>query len=604
MSGAMIWSDKSFLGVGRSVTGRQWIDRLGDVQAMAALRQRHDLPEIVARVLAARGVAAEEAAGFLAPTLKNLMPQPSLIRDMEAGASRIADAIVAGEKTAVYGDFDVDGATSSAMLKRFAAMVGADFDIYIPDRLREGYGPNAAAFKALADDGVRLIITVDCGIAAFDPARQARADGVDLVIVDHHLAGEHLPDAVAVINPNRQDDLSGYGFLAAAGVTFVLIAAVNKALRERGRYGSGREEPDLMSLLDLAALGTVCDMVPLTGLNRALVTQGFKVMAGRGNVGLSALGDVAQLRRRPDVYAAGFVLGPRINAGGRLGYSDLGARLLTTTDRGEADAIAEQLSQLNARRQDIEQRVLADAMDQAERALGHDGALPALVVSGDDWHQGVTGLVAGRLKDRFHRPAFAIGFANSDVGTGSGRSVPGLDLGTAIRDAAERGHVVRGGGHAMAAGLTIERGKLGAFRQFLEERFAGTGAEPGTPPQLKLDGALSAGAATPDLIDLLDRAGPYGIGNPSPRFAFPAHQVVYADIAGKDHVRCTLRADDGAPLKAIAFRAIGTDLGRLLLDHQRVPLHIAGRLTIDDWGGGRRAQLFIEDAAHPPGMAP
>ncbi len=595
----MTWGNGYFLGVERSVSGRAWVDRLRDPNAAVAISQRHDLPEILGRLLAARQVGLEDAPSFLAPTLKALLPDPSLLRGMDAGAERVADAIMAAERTVVFGDFDVDGATSSAMLKRFARLAGAQFDIYIPDRLREGYGPSVAAFRALHEQGARLIVTVDCGIAAHDPALAARERGLDLVIVDHHQASEALPEACAIINPNRQDDLSGYGYLAAAGVTFLLIVAVNALLRARGWYGAHRPQPDLFGLLDLAALGTVCDMVPLTGLNRALVSQGLKVMANRKNPGIAALSDVARITRRLDVHALGFVLGPRINAAGRLGDAALGARLLSTEDRAEASSIAEKMNKLNQMRQDIEADVLSRAMIQAERALGSNGALPVIVVSGDDWHPGVTGLVAGRLKDRFHRPALAIGFTGGDTGTGSCRSVPGVDLGSAIRLAVERGHLIRGGGHAMAAGLTIERKKLGALRGFLEDHLAAAGPQPGAPGELKIDAALSAGAVRCDLVDQIERAGPFGMGNPAPRFAFPAHRVTYAEPVGKDHVRCTLKGGDGLSLKAIAFRAAGTLLGRLLLDETHVPLHLAGRLAIDDWGGARKAQVFIEDAAKP-----
>jgi single-stranded-DNA-specific exonuclease len=440
-------------------------------------------------------------------------------------------------------------------------------------------------------------VTLDCGVAAHDPLAHAAELGLTAIIVDHHLAGEILPHAHAVINPNRQDDLSGFGYLCAAGVTMILIAAVNKNLRARQWYGDTRPEPNLLQWLELVALATVCDVVPLKGLNRAYVTQGLKVMARRENMGLAALADVARLKRRPDTHALGFLLGPRINAAGRIGDAGLSLRLLTTRDRGEANQIAQELERLNRERQAIEIAVVDRAVTQAEAAMGRERRQTVLVVSGQGWHPGVVGLAAARLKERFALPSLVL---SEDEATGlaggSGRSIFGVDLGRAVRDALEAGLIVKGGGHAMAAGLTVETARLGDLRAFLEEKL-GAQVAAAADPALAIDGALTASGASLELIELLDQAGPYGSGHPAPVFAFPAHRVVYADRVGSDHIRCTLAAADGARIKAVAFRALGTDLGELLLGERQFPLHIAGRLSVDDWGSKREPSIHIEDVA-------
>jgi single-stranded-DNA-specific exonuclease len=548
-------------------------------------------------VLAARGVGLDEAEAFLNPTLRALMPQPSALRDMETGAERLADAIVKAEKIGVIGDYDVDGICASAMLQLFLRAVGSDASVHLPDRLTEGYGPSQQAVSMLKDQGCDLLVTLDCGVAAHDPLAHAAELGLTAIIVDHHLAGEILPHAHAVINPNRQDDLSGFGYLCAAGVTMILIAAVNKNLRARQWYGDTRPEPNLLQWLELVALATVCDVVPLKGLNRAYVTQGLKVMARRENMGLAALADVARLKRRPDTHALGFLLGPRINAAGRIGDAGLSLRLLTTRDRGEANQIAQELERLNRERQAIEIAVVDRAVTQAEAAMGRERRQTVLVVSGQGWHPGVVGLAAARLKERFALPSLVL---SEDEATGlaggSGRSIFGVDLGRAVRDALEAGLIVKGGGHAMAAGLTVETARLGDLRAFLEEKL-GAQVAAAADPALAIDGALTASGASLELIELLDQAGPYGSGHPAPVFAFPAHRVVYADRVGSDHIRCTLAAADGSRIKAVAFRALGTDLGELLLGERQFPLHIAGRLTVDDWGSRREASIHIEDVA-------
>jgi single-stranded-DNA-specific exonuclease len=513
------------------------------------------------------------------------------------GAARLAEAVMAGEKIGVIADYDVDGVSSAAMLTLFLAAVGSSCTVHIPDRLTEGYGPSERAVEQLKANGAQVLVTLDCGVMAHDPLARAAELGLTTIIVDHHQAGELLPQAHAVINPNRQDDVSGLGYLCAAGVTMIFIAAVNKALRLKGWYGASRPEPNMLQWLELASLATVCDVVPLKGLNRAYVTQGLKIMARRENVGLSSLADVARLRRKPDTYALGYLLGPRINAAGRVGNARLALNLLTTQDRGEAAQIAQELERLNRERQEIELAVVDQAMVQADNMLGEQRRGSVLVVSGRGWHPGVVGLAAARLKERFNLPSFVLAEDKAGVlASGSGRSIPGADIGSAVREAFESGLIEKGGGHAMAAGLTVRRERLGDLRAFLEERLAPQVAA-AQDRALSIDAALTAGAATLELIELLEQAGPYGTAHPAPVFAFPAHRVLYADPAGGDHIRCTLAASDGKKLKAVAFRAMGTELGELLLSERQMPLHIAGRLTIDDWSGTRVPCLHVEDAA-------
>ena len=588
---------RNFLNVERSVSGRRWVSRLADERLAEAISQRHELPEILGRVMAARGVALDDAEAFLNPTLRNLMPQPSALRDMEKGAQRIADAIFTKSKIGIITDYDVDGVSSGAIFKLFLKAAGSDAIIHVPDRLTEGYGPSEFAVKSLKEQGCELLLTLDCGVLAHDPLAHAAELGLVTIIVDHHQASEILPEAYAVINPNRQDDISGFGYLCAAGVVMILVATINKLLRAQGYYGVERPEPNMLQWLELVALATACDVVPLKGLNRAYVTQGLKIMSRRENVGLAQLSDMARLKRSADVYALGFVLGPRLNAAGRIGHADMALELLTTKDKGRANQLAQELELLNRQRQAIEIRVVDAAASQAEASLGKEHRASVLVVASDGWHPGVVGLAASRLKDRYQLPSFVL--ANNPktgLSSGSGRSIVGVDIGAAIRAAHEAGVIVKGGGHAMAAGLTVEISKLGAFREFLEEKLVSSvsGAAENTLP---IDGALTATGATLDLIELLEQAGPYGSAHPSPMFAFPAHKVVYADPAGADHIRCTLAAPDGTRIKAIAFRAMGTELGELLLTERKLPLHIAGRLTIDEWGAKRVPSVQIEDVA-------
>ena len=583
-----------FLGVERSLTGKRWEERLSEARRGLALAQQLSLPEIVGRVLAARGVAGEEAERFLNPTLRDYLPDPSAFADMDAAAARLVAAIERRQKIAVFGDYDVDGATASALLWRFLAALGIDLEIYIPDRIAEGYGPNAPALKRLRAAGVDLVITVDCGITAFDALAEAAAEGLDLIIVDHHAAEPRLPQASAVVNPNRLDDGSGQGQLAAVGVAFMLVVALNRALREKGWYrATGRDEPDLRQWLDLVALGTICDVVPLTGVNRALVAQGLKVMARRGNSGLAALSDVARINERPGTYHAGYLLGPRVNAGGRVGEAPLGARLLCCDDPGEAAAIAARLDGYNAERKEIESQVLDQAVQQIEDRGAGQGIV---VAAAEGWHAGVIGIVASRLKERYNRPALVIALEGA-LGKGSGRSVPGVDLGAAVIAARQEGLLVNGGGHPMAAGLTLESARLAELSAFLEDRLSRRLAEISYRPSLGIDGALQPGSANLALLTDLERCGPFGVGNAQPRFALPAVKVAQASVVGENHVRCFLSGAAGGRLKAIAFRALDNDLGPALLQTAGLPLHVAGRLQIDRWGGIESVQFVVEDAA-------
>jgi single-stranded-DNA-specific exonuclease len=588
-----------YLGVANSLCGRFWVERPGDERLGLAIAQRCQVPELIGRMLAARGQSPETAAGFLAPRLRDLLPDPSTLKDMDQAADRLASAIVQGERVAIFGDYDVDGATSAALLMRFLRSAGAaDPLLYVPDRMREGYGPNEAAFRALRGQGAALVITVDCGITSFAALEEAARLGMDVIIADHHVAEPSLPIARAVVNPNRLDETFPYRNLAAVGVVYLMVIATNRALRRRGWFTETRPEPDLLQWLDLVALGTVCDVVSLSGLNRALAAQGLKVMARRNNPGLRALCDVARVNERLDAYHAGFLLGPRVNAGGRVGQSDLGARLLATDDPIVAADLARQLDAYNEERRALETEVLEAAVHQAEAQAADNPHL--LFVAGRGWHPGVIGIVAGRLKERYQRPACVVALEDG-VGKASGRSVMGLHLGQAIIAAREAGLVLKGGGHAMAAGFEVREEMLPALQRFVAARFHDH--LDGTPlvPTLLIDGALQGRAASPELIESLDRLAPFGAGNAEPRFVFPAQRVVMADVVGTDHVRCVLNGPDGGRLKAIAFRAACDELGRALLAGRGAALHVAGRLKLDSWQGREQVQIQIEDAAFVAG---
>jgi single-stranded-DNA-specific exonuclease len=582
-----------FLGVERSLRGLRWRERGGDDRLGLALAQRLDLPEIIGRILARRGIDAEQAPRFLAPTLRDFLPDPLQLKDMGAAVARLKRALESGETIAVFGDYDVDGATSAALLRRFFEAVGGRVVVYIPDRQREGYGPNAPALLKLKRDGAAVAVTVDCGATAFAPLAEAAEAGLDVIVVDHHVGEPSLPRALAVINPNRVDESNGLGNLAAVGVAFLLAVALNRELRRAGWYKT-RPEPDLLAALDLVALGTVCDVVPLTGLNRALVAQGLKVLQARGNTGLAALSDVAGIGERLDAYHAGFILGPRVNAGGRVGQSDLGVRLLSTSDAVEARCIAAELDRLNGERRAIEARVLEQAIEQAERA---DKRAKLVFVAGAGWHPGVIGIVASRLKEKFNRPAMVASIENG-IAKGSGRSVPGVAMGAMVIAARQAGLLVNGGGHAMAAGFTAEAAKLDALRDFLTARVSAALGDAEPVPELGIDGALSVNAATPALAAILERLAPFGTGNAEPRFALPNLRILRADVAGESHLRLILGDGAGtARLKGIAFRALETALGPALLKGQGQGFHLAGHLRADNWQGREDVQLVIDDAA-------
>lgn len=584
-----------FLGVETSLNGRRWILRPGDERTALAISQRLQLPEVVGRLLAARGIDLDAAPGFLNPTLRDLLPNPSVFAGMDDAAERLAVAVEGGERIAIFGDYDVDGATSSSLLVRYLRALGADVRFYIPDRMKEGYGPNGPALLKLQRDGASVVVTVDCGITAFEPLEQAQAAGLDVIVVDHHQAEPRLPAAVAVVNPKRLDCESGQGHLAAVGVAFMLCVATNRALREGGYFLAGnRREPDLRQWLDIVALGTVCDVVPLKGLNRALVTQGLKVCAQRRNAGIAALAQVAGVKDRIDAYHLGFILGPRVNAGGRVGESDLGTRLLTTDNPDEAAALAMRLHEHNGVRQEIEAAVLAEAIEQVESTPTDD---PMVFVQGPGWHPGVVGIVASRLKERYAMPACVLG-VEGGIAKGSGRSVPGLDLGRVVIAAREAGILMAGGGHAMAAGFTVAEDKLPAFREFVAERLRDQMGAGGITPTLELDGALDVSGASSDLVDVLAKCGPYGAGNEEPRFVISHCRIVKADVVGSGHVRMFLSSSSGSGrLKAIAFRCVDGELGQALLNGAGRVFHIAGTLRADTWQGRTEAQLVVDDAS-------
>ncbi len=596
----------AFMGVAQSVRGYRWQERLDTPAAHAlatAISQHNGLPDLMGRVLAARGVGLNDVTVFLDPTVKALMPDPSSLRDMDKCAVRIADAIEASSPVAIFGDYDVDGACSSALLARFLEHHGTPARIYIPDRIFEGYGPNASAIETLVAEGAKLIVTVDCGTTSFEPLAAAKRLATDVVVIDHHQADEKLPDVHAVVNPNRQDDVSGLGNLCAAGVVFLVLVAVSRELRRRNYYADSAA-PDLLALLDLVALATVADVVPLTGLNRAYVKKGLAVMHARGNVGLTALCDAGGLTQAPTPYHLGFILGPRINAGGRIGDAALGAKLLSISDDLEAARIAAVLDRLNKERKTIETAALEEAMAIADQQVEADPSRAIVIVGSEAWHKGIVGLVASRLVERFRRPACVIawdkkGDGTASEGTASLRSVAGVDLGAAVRAGVTQGVLVKGGGHAMAAGLTVKRERLAALDAFLCAQLSAASLDARAVPTLEIDAALMASGATAEIVALLDRAGPYGQGNAQPRFVFPAHRVKFAKIVGEAHVRVVLEGGDGGRLEAIAFRAAGQPLGDALLNANGMPLHVAGHLRRDTWGGREKIELQIEDACDP-----
>ena len=580
-------TQRAFLNVDASLTGRRWIGPTAEEDRLAeAMAQQTRLPLALCHTLVRRGVAPQDAAAYLAPSLRDLLPDPLTLRDMGPAAARFLQALKSRETIAVFADYDVDGGTSAALLITWLRAMGHRATLYIPDRIDEGYGPNIPAMEALAATH-RLILCVDCGTLSHDPIAVAVAKGADVVVLDHHLGGETLPPALAVVNPNRQDEDGSLAHLCAASVIFLMLVEANRQMRAEGVQG-----PDLMAMLDLVALATVADVAPLIGVNRALVRQGLKVMARRERVGLRALADIARMDQAPNTHALGFLLGPRVNAGGRIGAADLGARLLCCESEAEAQALAARLDELNTERREIEMRVRDEALAQAE-ARGLDA--PLVWAAGQGWHPGVVGIVASRLKEATNRPAVVIGLEGG-MGKGSGRSVSGVDLGASVHRLAAEGLLVKGGGHRMAAGLTVEEGKLEAAMARLSDLLARQGAGAGGPADLKLDGLLMPGAADRALVERLEEAGPFGASSPAPRFAFAATSV-RARRVGETHLRLSFSDGSGPTLEAMAFGAFDGPLGPALMEggHQR--FHLAGRLELNTWNGSTKVQLRLEDAA-------
>jgi len=577
-------------GVAHSFTGRRWL--IKPVDAALERDLQRELPPVVARLLALRGVAVAEAADYLAPRLKTLLPDPFVLKDMEAAVTRAAAALAAGERIAVFGDYDVDGSTSAALLSDFLSALGTAPRIYIPDRMTEGYGPSPAAMRALCAEGANLVVTVDCGAAATAALEEARSLGLDVVVLDHHRV-EASPPAVAHVNPNQPGDTSELGHLCAAGVTFLFLVALNRHLRQSNFYQErGVAEPDLRLFLDLVGLATICDVVPLNGVNRAFVRFGLSQIGALSRPGLQALAGIAGAKAPFTPYHLGFVFGPRINAGGRVGRSSLGVDLLTAREADKAAEFAAQLDLHNKERQAIEKLILEEATALAATQAN----APFLLVTGEGWHPGVVGIVAGRLKERFSKPAFVAGFEGG-MGKGSARSIPGIDIGGIIRAAAQAKVIEYGGGHAMAAGFSLMAGQLEAFHKFIDAAFSGTGAALAAANDLELDAVSSPAGATLALVQEIASAGPFGAGNPEPLLGLSDVRVAFADVVGTSHVRLRLQGGDGTMLDAIAFRAVGTPLGDGLLGARGKALHVAGRLRQDDWNGRSRVKLEIEDAA-------
>jgi single-stranded-DNA-specific exonuclease len=587
----------AFLGVSRSLSGRAWRQRTADAQAARDLALRLDMSEPMAQALAARGITVDTAKDYLEPTLKALFPDPSTFTDMDRAVAVLLDALQADLKVVVFADYDVDGASSAAQLIRWFRAMGKDLAIYVPDRMTEGYGPSRAAFERLRSEGADLVVTVDCGAAAYDAINAATEIGLKVVVIDHHLMREDPPAAEAVVNPNRPGDMSGQGVLAAAGVTFVLLAALNREARRRGLF-AGRPEPDIRQWLDLAAMGAICDVTQLVGFNRALASQGLKVMSGWTNSGLKALLDVAKSKGPATTFHAGFILGPRINAGGRIGRSDLGTRLLSTDDPEEARALAEELDALNAARKDVEAAVQDEAVNIIERMTNQDPDASVLVVAGEGWHPGVIGIVAGRLRERYRKPTVVIGVDPiAGIGKGSGRSQLGVNLGRAIQAAFENGLLLSGGGHAMAAGLAIRADAIPELREFLCETLAQESVDAAALDAVEIDALITPGGADRALFDDFQRLQPFGPGNPEALFALADVRPEQIMPMKGGHIRCQLTDSTGRRLRAIAWRAGETELGKRLMAGGA--LHVVGRLKPDDWNGRNGVELEIEDAADP-----
>ncbi|WP_019223700.1 single-stranded-DNA-specific exonuclease RecJ [Bartonella rattaustraliani] len=584
-----------FLNVESSACGQAWLDAL-DTQGMnnaRAISQKFGFPDPLARVLSARDVDESEAVAFMNPTLRALMPNPESFRDMQCAAERIVEAILKQEKVAVFGDYDVDGACSSALVTRFLRYFGLQVKIYIPDRIIEGYGPNEQAMRMLVQEGAHLIITVDCGANSPDAIKAARLAGADAVVLDHHQMSEIHQEAVALVNPNRPDDFSGQGHLCAAGVVFVTLAWVNHLLRTK----KFREFPDLLSMLDLVALATICDVVPLHGVNRAFVMKGLQVARSMHNPGIMALTKMARIGEPLNSFHLGFLLGPRINAGGRIGDQALGARLLSCEDKDEADRIAQQLDQLNQERQEMENIQLAQAESSIDFLYRDQDKPLSLVIAHQEWHPGIIGILASRLKERFFCPVFAIALKEEGSGIGSGRSISGIDLGALVREAVALNLLEKGGGHSMAAGITIQSTKIETFREWLEEKVSLMVSQLRAKKSLHIDGCLSASGVNKTLFDMIEKAGPFGSGNTTPVFVLPSHRLTHVCEVGKGHLRLVISNLEGKKLQGIAFRSVGTSLGDFLSKNRGEMIHLAGNLSLNYWNGTINPQLHVLDAA-------
>ncbi len=585
-----------------SASGQIWRERLdaGSARDAMTMAQLGGASDTLARVLAGRGITYPIMDKFLNPRLRDFLPDPSTLADMDKAASLLADAIEAKQKIAIFGDYDVDGACSSALLANYLRDAGIDYQIYIPDRIFEGYGPNIEAIQTLAENGSQMLVTVDCGSTSYEPLAEAKRLGLKTIVLDHHQVNHELPVTDALVNPNRHDDMSNLGTCCAAGVVFVTLVALNRELRNRDFF-TNTQPPDLMNCLDLVALATVADVVPLTGLNRAFVTQGIKIMRQRSRIGLRALIDCARLSGPVEAWHLGFLLGPRINAGGRIGDAALGAKLMMSQNDREAEAIAAQLDSLNKDRQTVEQTMVQEAIAQVEARLASIPDEPQIIVTNQaDWHPGIVGLVASRLKERFQRPAFAFAVGTEGSGTGSGRSIAGVDLGSAVRAAVESGLLVKGGGHAMAAGATIEAVKIAEFERFLESHLSQSVVTASADQAIFIDATLNASGATVDLLKDILRAGPFGQGNAEPVFGFMSHTLIECmEVGSGGHLRIKLKSNDGSTLGGIAFRASGQPIGQALQKAKGKPVHVVGTLNIDNYGGRERVNLRVMDVALP-----
>ncbi len=571
-----------------SVSGKKWIIPYVDEQKVLAYKQKHDLPEVVARILVVRDIQEHEIESFLHPTIKHLLPNPWQLKDMDLAIERIIKAIKNNQKIAIFGDYDVDGATSSALLYKYFTALGLEVEVYIPDRVKEGYGPNTNALQKLQANGNKLVITVDCGTTSFDAIEYANKINLDIIIIDHHISESKLPNALAIINPNRIDhEKNDCKHCAAVGVAFIFLVALQQKITQLSIV---KHYPDLFSYLDLVTTGTICDVVPLRGINRAYVTQGLKVFAKHNNIGLSSLYNIAGINESPNAYHIGFLIGPRINAGGRVGESSLGVKILSTSDRQQAAQIATQLSLYNDERKQIEQEIIIGALNQAERQKNS----PVIIVYSKKWHQGVIGIAASRIKEKYNRPTFVITYDDNGIGKGSARSVPGLDIGNLVHSAKQNNLLVNGGGHAMAAGLTINQEKLSEFSTFITEKIIAQNID--LTPQLEIDACISIAGANIDFLDKLEMLAPYGQGNTIPRFLLNKVNIIRPSIIGKNHIKCILQNfGNNKTISAIAFRAVDTTMGELLLNSSDKWFSIVGALKINEWNGTRKVQFIIED---------